>query len=81
MRPYAREFLERMSRVFELTIYTASISEYADPIIDYLDPRKTLISQRLYREHCTKIKGILYDLCKVLMSKTLVDLRIEHQRI
>ena len=32
-------------------VYTASISQYADPIIDKIDPLHR-ISYRLYREHC-----------------------------
>ena len=46
-----------MSQVFELVIYTASLSKYANPMLDWLDP-KGLCSYRLFREHCTFFKGI-----------------------
>lgn len=33
-------FLERLSKYYELIIYTASLSKYADPLLDVLDPNK-----------------------------------------
>lgn len=36
-RPGADDFLIEMSKHFEIFIYTASLSEYADPVIDQLD--------------------------------------------
>ena len=39
-----------------LIIYTASHQAYADTILDYLDPNKSLFSYRLYRNNCFKIK-------------------------
>ena len=43
IRPYARECLEAANEYFQVVIFTASEQEYADPIIDYLDPERTLI--------------------------------------
>ena len=54
-RPYAREFLLRMSKHFEIVIFTAAIKTYADWILDELDETR-LISHRLYRNH-TKPAG------------------------
>ena len=64
-RPYVDEFLEKMSNLFELVIFTASISDYANPLLNKLDPKRR-ISYRLFREHCT-IQGNLFikDLRKV----------------
>lgn len=41
-----------MSRFYEVVIYTASLSLYADPLLDELDPYH-YASYRLFREHCT----------------------------
>lgn len=41
-----------MHKHYELTIFTASLSKYAEPLVDILDPEK-LCSYRLFREHCT----------------------------
>lgn len=38
-----------------MIIFTASEQEYADPIIDYLDPTGSLIAARFYRQHCVYI--------------------------
>jgi CTD small phosphatase-like protein 2 len=49
IRPYARTFLQEMSKFFEIVIFTAAHQNYADFIIDCLDPNKDLIQHRLYR--------------------------------
>ena len=36
-RPGVDMFLKRLSRYYELVIFTASIDKYADPVIDALD--------------------------------------------
>ena len=48
-RPFLDEFLEKMGRIFEISIFTSSTKGYADPIIDYIDPGK-IIKKRYYRE-------------------------------
>lgn len=64
-RPYVNEFLTKMSKIFELVIFTASVSPYANPVLDRLDQNK-VISHRLYREHCIKMSDLyIKDLRKV----------------
>lgn len=41
-----------MSKLYEIVIYTASLSKYADPLVEILDPEK-VCSFKLFREHCT----------------------------
>lgn len=41
-----------MHKHYELVIFTASLSKYADPLVDILDPEK-MCSYKLFREHCT----------------------------
>ena len=50
MRPYCHDFLEEMSKYYELVIFTAAVKDYADSILDTID-HKNWISHRLYREH------------------------------
>jgi CTD small phosphatase-like protein 2 len=52
VRPYCRQFLADMSTKFEIVIFTAAQQDYADFILDQLDPQHTLIKHRLYRQHC-----------------------------
>lgn len=64
-RPGVDEFLARMSELFELVIFTASLAHYADPVIDFLargmnkhlkEPKE--IKLRLYRESCLFLRGL-----------------------
>ena len=66
IRPYCFQFLEQMSKYFETVIFTAAMKEYADSILDLIDPEKKLINFRLYRHHTT-ISGISFvkDLSKL----------------
>ena len=56
VRPGCAEFLSRMGRVFEVVIFTASLSKYADPLLDLLDP-ENVIRARLFREACVYHQG------------------------
>ena len=55
LRPHVREVLEYLAENYALVVFTAGIQEYADAILDELDPANELISLRLYRHHCTKV--------------------------
>jgi RNA polymerase II subunit A small phosphatase-like protein len=53
-RPYLDDFLITANKYCNLVIYTASIQEYADKVIDCIDKGK-LISGRYYRSDCINI--------------------------
>ena len=81
IRPYCYEFLRDMSDIFEIAIFTAAMQDYADGILDKLDPNKIYIKYRLYRQH-TSISGISFvkdltklgrDLSKVIIIDNLPD--------
>ena len=57
MRPGAKEFLKVVSRHYDLVVYTASESTYAQAVVDWLDPSATLIKAIFSREHCLKTGG------------------------
>lgn len=54
VRPFVKEFLERMSKKYELVIFTASLSKYANPLLNIIDKNSHCLF-RLFREHCTLI--------------------------
>lgn len=56
-RPYLHTFLERVAEMFEVVIFTASQSIYAEQLLDILDPDGKLISRRVYRESCIFADG------------------------
>ncbi len=76
IRPFCRPFLLKMSSIFELVIFTAAQKDYADFIIDQLDPLKEMIQFRLYRQHCEfkKDGNCVKDLAKLgrSLQKTII---------
>ena len=54
-RPFLKEFLNKMNEIFNIYIFTASIKEYAYPLLLKLDKNK-LITKKLFRESCTLSK-------------------------
>jgi len=55
-RPGVDAFIKKVSESYELVVYTASISRYADPLLDRLDVHR-VISKRLFRENCVFNEG------------------------
>ncbi|KAF6143643.1 hypothetical protein GIB67_004172 [Kingdonia uniflora] len=51
-RPYLHIFLERVAEMFEIIIFTASQSTYAEQLLNILDPEGKFISRRAFRESC-----------------------------
>jgi RNA polymerase II subunit A small phosphatase-like protein len=52
VRPGVTSFLQRMSKHYEMVVFTASLSKYAEPLVAQLDP-EAFCSDKLFREHCT----------------------------
>ena len=52
VRPGVTQFLKKMYKNFELVVFTASLSKYAEPLVEILDPEH-MCSYKLFREHCT----------------------------
>ena len=66
IRKGVKYFLEEVNKYFEVGIFTASVKEYADAVISFLDPENKLIKFRLYRNNCINFND----------SFTVKDLRI-----
>ena len=56
-RPWVDYFLRKVASWYHVVIFTASIKEYADPVINWLDGGQGLISGRLFRDSCTLRNG------------------------
>jgi len=55
-RPFVDKFLQELGPYWETFVFTASLSKYADPVLDLLDTHK-VIKSRLFREACSQYKG------------------------
>ncbi|KAE8210772.1 hypothetical protein CF327_g5385 [Tilletia walkeri] len=55
-RPGVDEFMRRMGELYEVVVFTASLSKYADPVLDMLDIHR-VVRHRLFRESCFNHKG------------------------
>ncbi len=60
IRPGVQEFLEQLSPIYEIIVFTASEKCYADKILDCIDIRKKWIHHRLYRENCIQYSESVY---------------------
>lgn len=47
----------QVSKWYNLIVFTASVQEYADPVIDWLELERKYFSARYYRQHCTFRNG------------------------
>jgi Dullard-like phosphatase family protein len=56
-RPFLREFLQAVAPLYEIVIFTASVSIYCDPLMNHIDPKGALGGCRLFREHCSVVNG------------------------
>ena len=74
VRPGAEFFIRNISKYYELIIFTASLSNYASPLLDILDKGEN-IKYRLFRENCTFMNGIYIKDLKML-NRNLKDLVI-----
>ncbi|KAF8967818.1 NLI interacting factor [Flammula alnicola] len=55
-RPGVDNFLKQMGEIYEVVVFTASLSKYADPVLDKLDIH-SVVAHRLFRESCYNHKG------------------------
>lgn len=52
VRPHTQSVLAELSKYCEIIVFTASHANYANKIINYLDPQSKWISYRLFRDNC-----------------------------
>jgi len=50
-RPNVEKFLQEVSKWYEVVVFTASLKDYADPVVDQLDP-KGVVKKRYFRDSC-----------------------------
>lgn len=55
-RPGVDAFLKRVGELYEVVVFTASVSKYGDPLLDQLDIHN-VVHHRLFRESCYNHQG------------------------
>ncbi|KAM0806399.1 HAD-like domain-containing protein [Usnea florida] len=55
-RPGVDQFMKRVGELYEIVVFTASVSKYGDPLLDQLDIHK-VVHHRLFRESCYNHQG------------------------
>ena len=71
-RPGVDHFLQTLGHQYEIVVFTASLSKYADPVLDALDKHK-VIKHRLFREACVRHKEGSYVKDLSLLGRDLKD--------
>lgn len=69
IRPYVIEALKALKQWYRIVIFTASVSPYADAILNHLDPNNEIFEARYYRDHCFTTKERIH-VCSVLYPLT-----------
>ncbi|XP_069073637.1 CTD small phosphatase-like protein 2 isoform X2 [Pleurodeles waltl] len=75
LRPHVKEFLETLSKMYEMFVFTTAKKEYAEKVLDVLDPQRKLIRHRLFQEDCVCFLGHYIKNLNVLqrdLAKTVI---------
>lgn len=59
-----------------MAVFTAADQEYADLILDKIDPNRTLFSHRMYRQHCIKVDDCYVKDLRIIADRDLEDMVI-----
>lgn len=75
IRPFARQFLANISLHYEVVVFTASYSCYANAVIDKLDPDNKFIVSRVYRNSCIETEeGVFLKDLRIFANRKLSDI-------
>ena len=77
LRPYALETLSILAKYYEIYIFTSATKEYAEKIMNILDPDSRILNGALHRGHCflTK-KGFYIKDLRIVTNKDLNNVLI-----
>lgn len=75
-RPYLHDFLKYCKEKFNVILFTAGLKDYADPIVEVIDPNDEYFDMRLYRDSCIEFNNIFIKDLSILNTFGLKDMII-----
>eukprot|EP00831_Metopus_contortus_P004890 TRINITY_DN11826_c0_g1_i1.p1 TRINITY_DN11826_c0_g1~~TRINITY_DN11826_c0_g1_i1.p1 ORF type:complete len:371 (-),score=41.44 TRINITY_DN11826_c0_g1_i1:23-1135(-) len=81
IRSGAHEFLEKMSRSYNIVVFTAGTRDYAECVISFLDPQRRFIQKILSRDQCTTRPHALIKDLRIFRNYSLENLIIVDNKI
>ena len=75
-RPYLLDALEKLAVLYEIIVFTAGTKEYADHILDYIDPKKSIFKKRLYRTDCIQVEQFFIKDLDIILDRERTDMII-----
>jgi len=61
--------LEKLADLYEIVVFTAGEQEYADNILDYIDPDKKIFVKRLYRQDCIQVENFFIKDLDIILDR------------
>lgn len=76
LRPYAIDCLDKLAQFYEILVFTAGEKDYADHILDYIDPDKKIFTKRLYRQDCILVENFYVKDLDIILDRDKKDIII-----
>ena len=61
--------LEKLTQWYEIIVFTAGEQEYADNILNYLDPQNQVFKKRLYRHDCIQLESFFIKDLDIILDR------------
>nr|XP_047911224.1 CTD small phosphatase-like protein 2-A isoform X1 [Anser cygnoides] len=78
LRPHVQQFLESLSKTYEIFIFTTAKQDYAEKILDVLDPKKKLIRRCLSQRDCLCAHGCYWKDLSLLGRDLAKTVALDH---
>jgi CTD small phosphatase-like protein 2 len=65
-----------MAELYEVVVFTAGMQDYADKILDNIDPERKLIRKRLYRNDCINVEEYFIKDLDIFLDREKKDIII-----
>ena len=76
IRPYLEDTLDKLKELYELVAWTAGVKDYADPILDRIDPDGTIFKTRMYRDSCVKCEQFFIKDLDIILDREKTNMCI-----